>query len=163
MKRWLMWTSLVLTLGLLAGGAAYATGGTAHATDTRGKRLTIRFLDVAVPEKSDFVDIGEAGSSPGDMFVFENELRNRADTKTLGRFAGVCTNLVSPGLVSCRGTLELARGTIEVAALVDFAAGGPIVAAVTGGTERFKTAHGQMRLSEEVASGVRKGTLQLRL
>jgi hypothetical protein len=159
MKRLLMGVSLVLVLGLLAGGAAYATGG----SDTLGKRLTIRFLDVAVPEKSAFVDVGEAGSSPGDLFVFENELRNRADTRTLGRFAGVCTNLVSPGLVSCRGTLELAEGTVEVAALVDFAAGGPIVAAVTGGTKRYKTAHGQMRLSEEVASGVREGTLQLRL
>lgn len=159
MKRWVMWVSVVLVVGLLGGGAAYATGG----SDTLGKRLTIRFLDVAVPEKSAFVDVGEAGSGPGDMFVFENELRNRADTGTLGRFAGVCTNLVSPGLVSCRGTLELGEGTVEVAALVDFAAGGPIVAAVTGGTERYKTAHGQMRLSEEIAPGVRKGTLELRL
>jgi hypothetical protein len=158
MKRWLSLGVVALALGLLVGGSATATGG----SDGRGHGQTIRFLDVAVPEKSAFVDVGAEGASAGDMFVFENRLRNRADTRTIGRFAGVCTSLVSPGLFSCRGTLELPRGTVEVAALVDFAAGGPIRAAVTGGTKRFKHVRGQLRLSEEVEPGVRRGTLELR-
>jgi hypothetical protein len=157
MKRWLLMPGLVLALVLLVGGATTAAG-----SDGDPDGQTIRFLDVAVPEKSAFVDVGEEGASAGDMFVFENELRKRGDTKRIGRFAGVCTSLVSPGLFSCRGTLELARGTVEVATLVDFGAGGPIVAAVTGGTEAFRHVRGQMRLSEEIEPGVRKGTLELR-
>lgn len=157
MRRLLVPTTVVLVLGLLAGGAAYATGGT-EATRDDGSS-TLRFLDVG--DKFEFADVGEAGESPGDMAIFENKLRNRADTRTLGRFLGACTFLVSSGLASCRGTLELADGTIEVATAVDFGAGGPILAAVTGGTKRYRDVDGQMRLSEEISPGVRRMTVVL--
>jgi hypothetical protein len=153
MRRWVSLAVVVVAFGAIVGGAAYATGEK-HGIN---KQMNLRFLDVG--DKFAFVDT--AAGDAGDLFIFENQLRNRADTKTLGRFIGSCTTLVTPGLTSCRGTLELAKGTIELAAAVDFAAGGRIFAAVTGGTKRYENVRGEVKLSEEVSPGVRRMTVEL--
>ncbi len=157
MRRLLAPVAVLAVLVLALGGAAAATDGSAKPR----KPVKIAFLDVA--DEFEFVDVGAAGQSPGDLFVFENDLRNRADTRTIGRFLATCTALVTPGLASCRGTIQLEGGNVEVATAIDFNAGGPILAAVTGGTERYRFVRGQLRLSEETSPGVREGTLELRL
>lgn len=155
MRRLLAPVALLAVVVLALGGAASATDGSGKPR----KAAKIAFLDVA--DEFEAVDVGVPGQSAGDLFVFENELRNRADTRTLGRFLATCTALVTPGLVSCRGTIQLEDGTVEVATAIDFGAGGPILAAVTGGTERYRLVRGQLRLSEEKRPGVRDGTLEL--
>lgn len=155
MKRWILLTALVLVVGAAIGGAGYAMGG----SDGLRTAQTLRFLDVG--DEFEYVDVGAAGASAGDLFVFENDLRNRSDTKTLGRFVGTCTALVTPALASCRGTLQLENGTIELASAVDFAAAGPIHASVTGGTRKYRNVGGQARLSPEISPGVRRMTVQL--
>lgn len=156
MRRRFLLTMIALAVGLFAGGVAYATD---DPDDGFNRPERLRLLDKA--DKFEFVDVGAQGQSPGDLFIFENQLRNRADTRTHGRFLSSCVVLVTPGLVSCRGTLELQQGTIEVATAIDLAAGGEIRAAVTGGTRDYRRAHGQMRLSEEVSPGVREMTVEL--
>ena len=154
-KRWTLLTALVLAVGAVIGGVAHATGS----SDGIPTAQTLRFLDVG--DEFVFVDARPTGASAGDLFVFENNLRNRRDTKTLGRFVGACTALVTPALTSCRGTLQLALGTIELASVVDFASTGPIHAAVTGGTKEYRNVRGQARLSPEISPGVRNMTVEL--
>lgn len=155
MKRWTVLTALLLVMGVMAGGVAYATGG----SDGIRKPQKLWFLDVG--DEFAYVDAGAAGESAGDVVIFENDLRNRKDTRTLGRFVGSCTALVTPALASCRGTLRLERGTIELASVVNFADAGPIHAAVTGGTKKYRNVHGQVTLSPEVSPGVRKMSVEL--
>jgi hypothetical protein len=99
----------------------------------------LRFLEVE--DKFEFVDVGEPSTGeefgPGDYFVAEDILRNRADTRTLGSLGAKCTNLVTPGLLHCEATAVLRRGTIEFAGLLDFTQQ-PSFVAVTGGTGRYK-------------------------
>jgi hypothetical protein len=149
---------------VVALAAVAALGGSAFATADGGSRATIlKLLDVS--DKFEFVDVGrpaqsEGDFSPGDMLIFENILRNRADTKTLGTFVSNCTMSVPP-MALCRGTLWLQDGKIEISTAVDFADADIIRAAITGGTNRFKRAHGQVILGEEVSEGVREMTVVL--
>jgi hypothetical protein len=119
------------------------SGGGRNATGAGG---TIRLLDVA--DKFAFVDAAPTATgpndlSPGDVLLFDNELRNQAGAQAIGRFVSSCTMTPSLPKALCRGALTLDRGTIHVAALVDFSSDGA-VAAVTGGTGRYSNARGQM-------------------
>jgi hypothetical protein len=141
-----------------------AIAGSALATNDEGRRGTsLNLLDVA--DKFEFVDVGrpaqsEGDFSPGDMLIFENILRNRADTKTLGTFVANCTMSVPP-MALCRGTLWLEGGKIELSTAVDFADADIIRSAVTGGTNRFKRARGHAIFGEEISEGVRELTVVL--
>ena len=157
-NRWIVGAIVAAVAATSVGGAsAYGSGGSETA-----KRL--RLLDVS--GEFAFVDAdppaaSENDVSPGDEFVFENTLRERRSGATVGTFDSICSALVSAGLVLCRGTIALNGGTIQVATEVDFADAERIVAAVTGGTGRYRKAHGELVLGEQVSDGVRELTLTL--
>jgi hypothetical protein len=151
MRTKLRYGALMLAAILVIGGVAQATG-----TSGKGKRSqTLKLLDVS--DKFEFVDVGSPGSpgspGPGDSFIFNNLVRNRADTKSLGTWISICTMTAEAGVARCSGTVGLVDGDIEVATTVDFADADVIVAAVTGGTKDYRGAGGQMTLGEETNAG----------
>jgi hypothetical protein len=143
--------SLMLAAILLIGGVAQATGSSGKGAGSK----TLKFLDVS--DKFEFVDVGAPGSpdnpGPGDSFIFNNLVRNRMDTKTLGSWISICTMTAAPGVARCSGTVGLEDGDIEAATTVDFADADVIVAAVTGGTKDYRGAGGHLILGEETAAG----------
>jgi hypothetical protein len=151
MRTKLRYGALMLAAILVIGGVAQATG-----TSGRGARSqTLKLLDVS--DKFEFVDVGAPGSpgspGPGDSFIFNNLVRNRADTKSLGTWISICTMTAATGVARCSGTVGLDDGDIEVATTVDFADADVIVAAVTGGTRDYKGAGGQLTLGKETSAG----------
>lgn len=159
MRRWVLVGALVLAVGLAVGGVALATDDGDGITE----KITLRFLEVE--DTFEFIDVGEPNTGeefgPGDYFVAEDILRNRADTRTLGSVGAKCTNLVTPGLLHCEATAVLRRGTIEFAGLLDFTQQGRSFVAVTGGTGRFENVVGQAELGEEVRPGAFLLTVEL--
>lgn len=151
MRTKLRYGALMLAAILVIGGVAQATGTSGR--DARSQ--TLRLLDVS--DKFEFVDVGAPGSpgspGPGDSFIFNNLVRNRADTKSLGTWISICTMTAAAGVARCSGTVGLDDGDIEVATTVDFADAEVIVAAVTGGTRDFKGAGGQLTLGKETSAG----------
>jgi hypothetical protein len=90
-----------------------------------------------------FVDVGAAGESPGDSFMFEDRVRNRARTMVIGRDSVACTFRIRS--VACDGTIFLAgRGTITIGG----ATYGPNVFAITGGTGEFARAAGELHVTD---------------
>ena len=150
MKGKLRYGALLAAI-LVIGGVAQATGS----SGSGGRSQTLKLLDVS--DKFEFVDVGAPGSpgnpGPGDSFIFNNIVRNRRDTKTLGSWISICTMTAAPGVARCSGTVGLDDGDIEVATTVDFADADVIVAAVTGGTRDYRGAGGQMTLGEETSAG----------
>jgi hypothetical protein len=151
MKRKLRYGAPMIAAILVLGGVAQATDGSGG----RARSKTLKLLDVG--DRFEFVDVGSAGSpdnpGPGDSFVFNNLVRNRSDTKTLGTWISICTLTAAPGVARCSGTVGLDDGDIEVATTVDFAHADVIVATVTGGTRDFEGAGGHMILGDETSAG----------
>jgi hypothetical protein len=151
MKGKLTYIALMLAAVLVLGGAAQATDGSGGG----GGSKTLKLLDVS--DKFEFVGVGAAGGpgnpGAGDSFIFNNLVRNRADTKTLGTWISICTMTAAPGVARCSGTVGLDDGDIEVATTVDFADAEVIVATVTGGTRAFRGVGGQMTLGDEISAG----------
>ena len=160
MKGKMFHGALMLATILVLGGVAQATDGMGGGERSK----TLRLLDVS--DRFEFVDVGVAGSpgnpGPGDSFIFNNLVRNRADTKSLGTWISVCTMTATPGVARCSGTVGLDDGDIEVATTVDFADAEVIVATVTGGTRDYVGAGGHMILGDETSAG-RLMTIKLEL
>jgi hypothetical protein len=108
-------------------------------------RLAEKFTDDE--EFSTDVDVGDEGFSVGDYFVlFDDPVFNRALTKQVGTSEGDCvvvdvagpifecdlTGLLPEGLITVEGPFDLSSGKAEWA--------------VTGGTDKYKTAHGELHL-----------------
>jgi hypothetical protein len=109
----------------------------------------IRVRAVAVSEV--FLDLDHSGGqSPtiGDQFVFSSDFFRGG--KKVGFDGGFCTLVRLPALLECVGTNSLPGGQLTAQGLLDygpdFASEGPFKLAITGGTGRYKTAHGQVRV-----------------
>jgi hypothetical protein len=95
-----------------------------------------------------FVDVGTAGPSQGDEFVISGDLLQ--GSAVVGHYGEVCTlTRVGPVVDSfdqqCVGTLTLPDGDLTIQGLISITAAGPeadINLAITGGTGRYRTAHG---------------------
>jgi hypothetical protein len=87
----------------------------------------------------------------GDQFIFRNDL-SRAGKK-VGIDGGVCTLVGLEPMVSatlqCVATAELPRGQITVQGLATFTDGpSTFELAITGGTGRFREAHGVLTIEQ---------------
>ncbi len=60
------------------------------------------------------VDQGQAGDTPGDMFVFDQPLLNEA-MQNIGSNSGFCVRTLPGQFNECQWTLTMADGTITVA------------------------------------------------
>jgi len=93
------------------------------------------------------IDVGTPGPSQGDEFVISGDLLQ--GTATVGTFGEVCTlTRVGPAVDSfdqqCVATFVLPDGQITIQGLISVTAAGTgdINIAITGGTGRYRTAHG---------------------
>jgi hypothetical protein len=133
---------LIATAALLLGGAAFMVSS-ASGTNT-GDTLRLRAVDVA----EQFVDVGQEGFSQGDHVVFTSDLY--AGTRKVGYDGGTCTvvRLVAEGsILHCVGTNSLPGGQVTVQGFVPTSSTGaiqPFQLAITGGTRKYRRAHGQV-------------------
>jgi hypothetical protein len=137
----------VLTALLLAvAGFAVATAsGTGTGDGKHVEILHLRTVDVA----ETFIDLGDTGFSQGDQNVFTADVFK--DDRRVGFDGGTCTvvriNPDGSSSLQCLGSNSLPDGSLTVQGLVSISAAGelqPFELAITGGTGRYKTAHGQV-------------------
>jgi hypothetical protein len=96
---------------------------------------------VRTTEDQTQLDLGAPGSSLGDQQVFT--ARFDANGRTIGYDGGVCTLVRLPQVYQCVATNVLPDGQLTAQALVDFQnAAGPVQFAITGGTDRYRSARG---------------------
>ena len=91
--------------------------------------------------KAVFVDIGESGDSPGDLFVFDQPLLD-SDMNAIGNNSGICIRTLVGHSLQCQWTLTLEDGTIQVAGR-EFDKGTSSIA-IVGGTGTYVDISGQM-------------------
>lgn len=85
------------------------------------------------------VDLGEAGDSPGDIFVFDQPLLN-SNREPIGNNSGFCIRTLPGKFSECQWTLTLANGTITVAGRESDT--GTSIIPVIGGTGRYLLVRG---------------------
>jgi hypothetical protein len=139
-------------------GAAAASATPAGPDDGgrgRGHEVTLRFHVETSPLS--YTDLGEPGPSPADVIVFHDTLFRKG--REVGHEVGSCTVIEASGLSNCTGVVTLDRqGTLTYA--FENAPPPEKVLAITGGSGRFRTAHGD---GDFVESGHETGVLTLRV
>ena len=140
-------TVAVLLFALLGTGAAASGPRDKDEDDIK----VIRVTEIIVQEAE--IDLGEPGDSLGDQFVTSSDLF-RAGEK-VGVDGVVCTIVRLEPMVSataqCVATAEFRKGQITVQGLLTFSEeteGEPFRLAITGGTGKYKEAHGELKVVE---------------
>lgn len=91
--------------------------------------------------RSDKVDLGKKGISPGDGIVIAEDLHRGG--KKIGDHSVVCTYIrVTPGELQCVGTFSLPEGQVTSQALLQLPATSSVDIAITGGTGDYRSARG---------------------
>src|SRR3954470_19220175 len=125
-------------LGALLLSTAGVAAASASSSDGPGAQV---IHAVRTTEDQTQLDLGASGPSLGDQQVFT--ARFGADGRTIGFDGGVCTLVRLPAAYQCVATNSLPDGQLTAQALVDFQkAPGPFQFAITGGTERYRSARG---------------------
>jgi hypothetical protein len=141
--------ALLLAVVSLPAGAAPSSS-----TSSSGDEDGVEVIRVtAIDFQDTFLDLGEPGDSLGDQSVFSQDLFRQGEK--VGSAGVVCTLVRLEPRVSataqCVGTAKLPRGQITVQGLLTFTDGpATFRVAITGGTGRFRTAHG-VAIVEEVS------------
>lgn len=144
----------------IAMGLGFAVLTSASATPTTDRPTTLDFAVQFRPLMENYVDLGAAGFSVGDLLVFQDTLLDQKGA-TAGTQGGACTiTAVLPDgfQTHCVGTASLPDGQISVQGLTSNAPVKPL--AVTGGTGTYQAATGDLILTE---NGDDTGTLRIRL
>jgi hypothetical protein len=140
---------LVLAVVTLPAASASSSQASSSARDDNDVEV-IRVTGVTVDEA--ILDLGAPGDSLGDQFVETDDLFRGGEK--VGFLGLHCTAMRQEPMVSftlqCVATAELPRGQITVQGLVTFTetAQEPIRVAITGGTGRYRTAHGVLTVRE---------------
>lgn len=92
--------------------------------------------------KAEFVDIGEPGDSPGDMYVFDQPLLDEREND-IGNNSGICIRTRVGHSLQCQWTLTMADGTIQVAGR-EFDKGASDIT-IVGGTGKYTGISGFMQ------------------
>jgi hypothetical protein len=134
-------TGLVVT-GLAVVGASLASDSSSNAAN----RQLIELISEATTINH-FVDVGEAGPSPGDSYAFSDRLFSPDSAQQVGRADGHCT-LIAPSArrFTCTITSSLEEGDITTEWILVFIPGAVNVGAVTGGTGAYANARGEVTL-----------------
>lgn len=151
-KRWAGFGAAVALLALVVSiiGPAAATKGDGRLTFTVIDRNSDDAQNVTL------IDVGPAGFSIGDYFVLgADPVFNPEGTREVGVVTGDCliVHVNAQTLVTtleCDATFAFSRkGSITVEGPVSVAQSGEESGriAITGGTEQFKTAHGEVELA----------------
>jgi hypothetical protein len=141
-RRFMPVVAAALLAGLIVGGVSRGSS-----SEEGSHQRNFRALEVTGEEH--FVDVdGNNDFSPGDEFIFTDDLKTPSGSKKIGSLTGICTftQIVSEEDSSghCVVTATVQGGTIEIAGLVHFSSQTDFVVAITGGTQRYDEAHGQV-------------------
>ncbi len=124
----------------------------------RYRTVTLRFADKESDDSrnSVLIDVGKKGLSAGDYAAVKGDvLYNRALTRRVGAIRGqqMLVRVTDEAITAESDfTFQLPRGSITVEGTGTTAE--PIeTLAVTGGTGRFKAAHGHLRIDHSRAAG----------
>src|SRR4051794_1864609 len=128
-----------LAASVLAVGAATASAS----PDAPGEgqspshQVTLRFDVVTSPFS--YTDLGEPGPSAADVIVFHDTLLRKGHE--VGHEVGSCTVVEASGLANCTAVVTLdGQGTLAYA--FENAPPPEKVLAITGGSGKYRTAHG---------------------
>ncbi|MFD8422260.1 hypothetical protein [Streptomyces sp. NPDC059466] len=134
-------TALFLLATAPTATAAQSATSTAADTGRRIRQHTEIIQLVARQTRSENVDAGKKGLSPGDEIVIAEDLYR--DGKKIGDHTVVCTYvLTEPGELQCLGTFALPQGQITSQALLHLPATAAVDIAITGGTGDYRSARG---------------------
>ncbi len=156
-RKLILGTVLVLLVAVASVPLAFAGGGSNDHDDDGDVRI-INLTTTLVQDTE--LDLGDEGLSQGDRFVFADDVF--LDDEKVGTDGGECVIvLFTPGpdpdddpealTAQCVATVSLPDGQITVQGLVDFTEPGPFTIAITGGTGKYRTAHGEVEVIEESA------------
>jgi hypothetical protein len=164
-NRWLVAGAIVaLCLGLAYPAVSASASGTAvsPSAGTASNPLRIDILTKATAINN-FVDIGPAGPSTGDLYVFSEDVFFASDPATkIGRADGRCT-LIDPSSArfGCTIITSLPKGDITTEGTLINVPGSTSTGAVTGGTTDFRNARGEGVLHLGPPEGPHQVTFQL--
>ena len=140
MPRKLVIVVVLALVGVLVAVGVAVAGARSQAEDRQTLQFTIKLKPLFL------VDLGKRGPSKGDVIIDNDRLLN-ASGKDVGRDGIACT-ITDPSVpeAACQGSFVLPGGQITV----QFLNSPPPVkiAAITGGTGRYRTARGQVKLVE---------------
>ena len=94
---------------------------------------------------NDFVDLGDPGPDPGDLYVFSDDVFFASDPGTrVGRADGRCT-MIDPTTArfGCTVITSLPDGDVTTEGTLTLVPGTTSTGAITGGTRRFRNARGE--------------------
>jgi hypothetical protein len=140
---------VILVLAVVSLPAASASSSPTRSSAGEDKKVeVIRVTEVTVQEA--FIDVGEEGDSVGDYFVFSSDLFRHG--KKVGTDGGTGTFVrVEPDAftVHFAAAAELPKGQITTQGLGTLT-DGPLdfELAITGGTGRYRTAHGTLSVED---------------
>ena len=133
-------------------GAALASSQSGHSYGgLSGHAITV----FGTTAQLNLIDQGEPGFTLGDQIVFADDLLTKPNGKPAGTDGGVCTVVrvtdagARSGTAQCEVTYALKAGQVTaqgLATMTDGGFSGTQVAAITGGTGRFRNAHGESTL-----------------
>jgi hypothetical protein len=148
--------AVVVAAVVVGAAAAGATPGSSDEDDgTPRHEVTLRFHVETSP--FNYTDLGEPGPSAADVIVFHDRLFRNG--REVGHEVGNCVVVDPSGLSNCSGVVTLdGQGTITFA--FENAPPPEKILAVTGGSGKYRTAHGD---GSFVESGEGTGTLTLSL
>jgi hypothetical protein len=154
-----------VTASLLLSTQRNSPSVSAESPDEKPAHKDVQVIELVarVVEESD-LDLDRNGElSQGDQYVFTNDLFRGGEK--VGTDGGVCSAVrLDAGLLTdhCTATLSLPRGQITAQWLITLARGEerPIVAAITGGTGAYRTAHGEL-VAEAISEQEVRLTLKL--
>jgi hypothetical protein len=122
---------------------AAAIAHAAHASVARKGGTVIVALEI--DQRSASVDVGDAGESPGDYFLFENPLKTADGSATIGRDSGRC--MLGIRTFVCDATASIFhKGKIQVAGA--FFAESDARIPIVGGTGAFRDAGGVLTVKD---------------
>jgi hypothetical protein len=149
----------VAALGL----GAVTVGADPFGTASNPERIDVITRATAI---NDFVDVGVAGLSPGDIYVFiDNVYLAKAPSQKVGEALGRC-NVIDPDAAaprlgcSIRTTLGADDSITTDGTLINVP-GATSAGAITGGTGRFRNARGDAVLDLGPPEGPHKVTFRV--
>jgi allene oxide cyclase len=126
-------------LGLMLGAVLVGCGGDLEQGPTV---RTIRVVERADTDAT--TDNEPKGDSAGDVLTFANALFDESNTRQVGTDQGFCVRVVAGQSYECMWTAFLEEGQLTVEGPFFDTKGSTL--AITGGTDAFNGARGQMQL-----------------
>lgn len=133
-------------IGLVLGAVLVGCGGDVE------KEPTVRTIRVVEHADTDVTTDNEPkGDSVGDILTFANVLFDESNTRQVGTDQGFCVRVVVGQSFECMWTAFFPEGQITVEGPFFDTEGSTL--AITGGTQDFEGARGQMQLEFRNAQG----------